>query len=468
MQKEMSVFDLAVIGAGEAGIAAAIRAAELGAATCLIEKSQQLGGACVATGTLPSKTFSISASMFELAKKMKSFGVRIGGPPALDFAEVQASRFRITRCDQGLLQSHLRSHRVKLFQGQASFQAPSRLSIADSAGARVEVEAPRIVVAAGSRPAGLPGLPVDGKSVLTTDDFVERRELPRRVLIVGAGVIGCEYAFIFRSFGVEVVLVEKLDRALLGQDKDVVSLIERELKKRGIVYLPGTTLTKLRQTAEGQMDAESDKSEQISADLVLVCAGRKPWTETLNLEAAGVRVGSRGEVVVDSRLQSSAPGIYAAGDVIGGRMLSSTAILEGSLAAENALGGNRELDERFVPSGIYTQPEIGAVGLTEDEAEARGQAVVVGRCSYAGLVKACSLYSYTSGFIKLLFHPESLRLLGGHIVGNDASEIIHLLALALRLGATARDFSESIYHHPSLSEGFREAARDALSKAGRP
>lgn len=463
----MPSIDLAVIGAGEAGIAAALQAADLGASVCLVEKSRQLGGACVATGTLPSKTFSISASMLELAGKMKNFGIRLGGPVTLDFSEVQASRLRITRCDQGILQSHLRSHRVQLVQGQASFQAKDRLLVREPRGAQVEVAAPRIIVAVGSRPAELPGLPADGQTILTTDDIVDRRELPGQVLIVGAGVIGCEYAFIFRSFGVKVVLVEKLGRALLGQDKDVISLIEKELTRKGVRFLPGTTLTECRRTPEGRVQAETDRGEQLRGDFVLICAGRTPWTEDLNLEGAGVRTGLRGEVTVDARLQTSAPGIYAAGDVIGRRMLSSTAILEGALAAENALGGNRELDERVVPNGIYTQPEIGAVGLTEDEALSRGQPVLIGRCSYAGLVKACSLYSATSGFIKMIFEPGSFRLLGGHIVGSEAAEIIHQLALALKLGATAADFIYSVYHHPSISEGFRQAARDALKKSGR-
>jgi dihydrolipoamide dehydrogenase len=456
--------DLAVIGGGEAGIAAAVQAAEMGAKTCLIEKSPQLGGACVATGTLPSKTFSISAGMLELAQKLENFGVRIRGSVSLDFKEVLASRLRLSRCDQGLIQTHLRSHRVEVIKGQAFLRDKNLIAVEADEGNIVEVEAPRIILATGSQPTQIPGFPTDGKAVLTTDDLIRVSELPSAMLIVGAGVIGCEYAFIFRTFGVEVTLIEKLSHALVGQDKDIVTAIERELKRRGVRYLRGTTLTSRSESPEGRLLLTTDKGEQLTAEMVIVCTGRKPATEMLRLPAVGVDLGLKEEILVDAHLETTAPGIFAAGDVIGRRMVSSTAILEGAVAAENALGGNQELDERFVASGIYTMPEIGAVGLTEDEAAAQGIPIIIGKCPYSRLVKACSLYSHAPGLIKMIFERDSHRLLGAHIIGTEAAEIIHLVSVALRLGAKAEDFVYSIYHHPSISEGFREAARDALNK----
>jgi dihydrolipoamide dehydrogenase len=457
-------YDAAVIGGGEAGIAAAVKAAELGARVCLIESSSQLGGACVATGTLPSKTFSISAGVFESVKKAKNFGVRIDGSITLDFKEVVASRNRLMKCDIGVIHSHLRTHKVEQIQGRAAFLAPERLQVKRPDGSLLEIETPRVIVAAGSRPVSLPVLPVDGKVVITTDEIIALTECPRKVVIVGAGIIGCEYAFIFRTFGADVTLVEKTPHALLGQDKDVVAAIEKELKRRGVAFHPSTSVVSCAERPEGGRTVTLESGLSFEADLVLACVGRKAATESLGLEAVGVALGKRGEVVVDECLETTAPGIFAAGDVIGGRMQSSTAILEGAVAAENALGGSRTIDERFVPGGIYTQPEIGAVGLTEDEALDQGIPFVVGFCSYAGLVKACSLQMFNPGFIKMLFEKDSHRLIGAHILGPESAEIIHNLVVAMRTGATAEDFIYSIYHHPSLSEGFRDASRDALSK----
>jgi dihydrolipoamide dehydrogenase len=457
-------FDAAVIGGGEAGLAAAVQAAELGANVCLIEQSSQLGGACVATGTLPSKTFSISAGMFELVKKAKNFGVRMEGTVSLDFKEVVASRNRLVKCDLGVIQSHLRSHKVRLLQGRAAFASRDRIRVTAADGSVIEVESPRTIVASGSHPLSLPQLPIDGKTIITTDEIVALTECPGRIVIVGAGIIGCEYAFIFRTFGAEVTLIEKADHAMLGQDRDVITAIEKELKRRGVVFRPGTTVISCAERPEGGRLAVIETGETIPADLVLACVGRRASTGGLGLEAAGVRLGGRGEIIVDEFLATTAPGIYAAGDVLGRRMQSSTAILEGAVAAENAMGGSRAIDERFVPGGIYTQPEIGSVGLTEDEAAARAVPYVVGLCSYAGLVKACSLQTFNPGFIKMLFDPASHRLIGAHILGAESAEIIHNLVVAMRVGARAEDFVYSIYHHPSLSEGFREAARNALSK----
>ncbi len=420
--------DLAVVGAGEAGIAAAVRGAELGARVILIERSAQLGGACVATGTLPSKVYSIATGMFEAMKKAKSFGIRIEGSPALDFKDIQASRNRLTRCDVGTIQAHLRSHRVQVVRGAAAFLGDHVLAVTADDGGLTEVEAPRIVLATGSRPAEIPGLPTDGKRVLTTDELVQLAELPRSIVIVGAGFIGCEYAFIFLTLGLEVSLVEKLDHPLAGQDMEIVALVEKELKKKGIRFLTGTTVTGRADLEDGRALLTTDRGEELAAHLVLVCAGRRPSSEGLNLEIPGVRLGRRGEVIVDSRLRTSAPGIFAAGDIVGRIMLSSTAILEGTIAGGNAMGEDRESDERVNPSAIYTQPEIGYVGLTEEAAAAAGIPYIKGVCPYAGLVKACAIQAHASGIIKLIFERDSHRLIGAHIFGAEAAELIHALA----------------------------------------
>jgi dihydrolipoamide dehydrogenase len=257
-------YDLAVIGGGEAGIAAAAQGSESGARICLIEKSPQLGGACVATGTLPSKTLSISAGMLELVKKMKNFGIRIEGSFALDFKEVLASRLRVTRCDLGVIQSHLRSHGVEVIQGRANFLTKNQILVERDGGGTVEIESPRVILAMGSQPVVIPSLPTNGRTILSTDDIVLLKDLPSQMLIVGAGVIGCEYAMIFQTFGTQVVLIEKLEHALPGQDKDIVLLVEKELKRRGIRFLPETTLTGHAETPEGRLLVTTDGGEQLA------------------------------------------------------------------------------------------------------------------------------------------------------------------------------------------------------------
>ncbi len=418
----------------------------------------------MATGTLPSKVFSISAERLDLVRKAKSFGVRVEGTIALDFADVVATRAKLTKCDLGLIQSHMRTPQVRSLTGQATFIARDRIHVSRSDTSEVEVISPRVVLAVGSHPISVPALPIDGQTVITTDEIVALTACPPRIAIVGAGVIGCEYAFIFRSFGAAVTLIEKTAHALLGQDRDVVSAIEKELRKRGIDFMPATSVASCERLADGSCTLTTENGHTVTVDLVLVCIGRRPSTERLGLEVAGVQLGPRGGILVNEHLETTAPGIYAAGDVLDRRMQSSTAILEGAVAAENALGRPRALDERFIPGGIYTQPEIGSVGLTEDEALARGIPHVVGMCQYANLVKACSLQAFSPGFIKMIFDPDSHRLIGAHILGAEAAELVHTLVVAMRLGATAEDFIYSIYHHPSLSEGFREAARDAISK----
>ncbi len=460
--------DLAVIGGGEAGIAAVVQAVEMGASVAVVEKDSQLGGACVHTGTLPSKVFSISTGVFELLSKLKNFGIKAEGGFNLDYKEVLASRARITRCDQGVIGAHLRDPKVKVIRGRAALRNARQVLVQTPEGGEIVIEAPRLILAAGSRPFQVPGLPTDGQALLSTDELVDMPELPARMAIIGAGVIGCEYAFIFRTFGVEVVLIEKLEHALPGQDKDIVAVIEKEMKRRGIRFLAGTMVRDYERTPDGRPAVTTDKGERIETDKVLVCVGRTPATAGLGTEAAGIALGPKGQVLADDRLRTNVPGVYAAGDILGRWMLSATGILEGAVAAENALGGDRVLDERFVPSGIYTQPEIGSVGLSEEAAAAAGFEPLVGTCTYSGLVKACATYSYMPGLIKMVFDRGSHRLLGAHAVGSEAAELVHLLSMSLRLSATAEDFAWSIFHHPSLSEGFREAARDALAKGKEP
>jgi dihydrolipoamide dehydrogenase len=460
----MSDYDVIVIGGGEAGISAALRATELGARVCIINREPELGGGCVRTGTLPSKTLSNAAHFLENLKKGKRYGIPVVENARADYKAILDSRHKTTMCELGVLATLLRKNAIATLTGTATFRGPRAIEVRLPDGTTRPLEAPKTIIATGSRPMALPGLPFDGKVILSADDLPVLDAVPGRLLIVGAGVIGCEMAFIFRSLGSEVVVLEKADRALVGQDHDVAALITREFKKRGIRLIVKAGLERVeRDAAEGPVQAVLEGGETVAADRIIVAVGRRPNTEELDLGAAGIAPGPRGELQVDDRMQTSAPAIYAAGDVLARFMLSSMAVVEARVAAENAMGLDVTMDYTCAPWGIYTDPEVGSVGVTEEWARAGGKDLVIGECGYNDLVRSC-LDGNVSGFFKLIFDAATHRLIGAHVAGEDASEIIHFAALAVKMGARAEDIKDMVYNHPTVSEGFGKAAADALKK----
>ena len=461
----MSDYGLVVIGGGEAGITAALRASQLGAKACMINREAELGGGCVQTGTLPSKTLSNAAHFLENLKKGKRYGIPVVENARADYRTILESRHKTTMCELGILATLIRKNAIATLTGTASFTGPRTIEVRLPDGKTREIEAPKTVIAAGSRPIALPGFPFDGKRILSPDDLTAMDAVPARFLIVGAGVIGCEMAFIFRSLGSEVVVIEKAPRALVGQDHEAAALITREFKKRGIRLVTGAGLERVEEAGEGRLRAVVEGGESIEVDRIMVGVGRRPDIASLNLGAAGVATGPRGEIPVDERMETSTPGIYAAGDVLARFMLSSMAVVEARVAAENALGFPTRMDYSCAPWGIYTDPEVGSVGPTEEQARAGGGEIVIGECGYNDLVRSC-LDGNVTGFFKLIFDGKTRRVIGAHVAGQDATEIIHFAALAVKLGARAEDIKDMVYNHPTVSEGFGKAAADALKKFG--
>lgn len=460
----MSTHDLIVIGGGEAGISAALRATELGAKVCIVNREAELGGGCVRTGTLPSKTLSNAAHFLEGLKQGKRYGIPVVENARADYKTILDSRHKTTMCDLGVLATLLRKNAVTILTGEASFRGPRAVEIRLPDGTSSVLDAPRAVIATGSRPIALPGLPFDGRTVLSADDLTLLDAVPGRLLIIGAGVIGCELAFIFRSLGAEVVVVEKAGRALLGQDHDAADLITREFKKRGIRLVLGTGLERVDGPAgkPGVLVVLED-GETVETERIIVGIGRRPNIEALGLAAAGLAAGPRGEIPVDDHMRTAVPGIYAAGDVLARIMLSSLAVVEARVAAENAMGRDVTMDYTCAPWGLYTDPEVGSVGVTEESAQSGGRDFVVGECGYKDLVRSC-LDANVTGFFKLIFDGPTRRLIDAHVAGQDASEIIHFAALAIKTGARAEDIRNLVYNHPTVSEGFGKAAADALKK----
>lgn len=454
-------YDLIVIGGGEAGIEASVRASESGAKVCLIEKKKNLGGACLETGTLPSKAFSNTAKIIEFFNKAEKFGVKFEGSIKFDFQSILNSRLRTTRCEIGHFNKILKKINVEVLTGTAKFRDKNEIEVEGKNGETEKLKAEKILIATGSKPIELPGFPFDGKTLLSTDDLLEMEKIPTTILIVGAGAIGCEYAYIFNVLGSEVIVVEAREHPLWGFDLEIVSFMEKELKKRGIKLFLGTSLKNIKEQETEKKIVTLENGGELKAEKILFGIGRKPNTEGLGLEKAGVETGKRGEILVNEMMETSVPGIYAAGDVLGRKMLTSTAKMEAAVAAENATGGKASVDYRYVPSGVYTTPEVAAVGLSEEESEKKGISHIVGKCNYAELLKACSL-DEQFGLIKLIFENDSHHLIGAHIVGHEATEIIHQLAIAMKLRARAEDLPEIAFLHPTISEGLEKACRNAL------
>lgn len=456
----MQEFDLLVIGAGPAGYVGAIRAAQLGASVCLVERNE-VGGVCLNRGCIPTKALTNFAALYERTRGSADFGVRIDGTVTADIG------FAIRRKQEVVLslvkgvRTLLSKRGVTLVKGEASFTGERAVVVTGESGAQ-HLGAGKILVAAGSEAAELPGLAFDGAGVISSTEALDLEEIPGSVLIVGAGAIGCEFAFIWSALGSSVTMVEILDRALPQEDPDISAVMERELKKRKIELHTGDSVSSCSAGPPGvRCTLKSGKT--FHADKVLVSAGRGFNTSSLSLAKAGVRCGERGEVVTDDYMETSVPGIYAAGDVVGKKMYAHSASREAIVAVENALadrrgrGLRRTMDYSAVPSCTFTKPEVGSVGLTEAQAAEKGLKVRVGVFNFRALGRARVL-GELAGLVKVVAHADTDVVLGVHIIGPHATELIHEGVVAVAHRLTSKVLAETIHGHPTLSEAIMEAA----------
>ena len=462
---------LTVIGGGPGGYTAAFAAARAGMSVTLVE-SGNLGGTCLNNGCIPTKTLKASADALELALRLSQFGITGQGVPAVVPAAVLARKEKVCATLRGGLEKACASLGVRLLKGRGRL-VQAGLVEASTAEGPVSVEGDRVILATGSGALELPGLPVDHAHILTSDDALALDRVPASIAIVGGGVIGCELAFIYQAFGAKVTVVEGQNRLLPlpSVDADMSALLQREMKKRRIGCELGRTLKDVR-VEDGMVKAVlgpspfiSDptpaqmKETPIEAETVLVTVGRTPNTSGLGLAEAGVAVDGRGWIRADDHMRTSLPGVYAVGDVLGPSkiMLAHVAAAEGLCAVRGCLGHEGRMDYSAVPSGIFTSPEIGCVGLTEAQASEAGRDVRTATFQMRELGKAQAM-GELAGLFKLIVEEGSGKLLGAHIAGAHASDLIAEATLAIRRGCTARDLFETIHAHPTLSEGLYEAA----------
>lgn len=451
-----------ILGGGPAGYVGALKAAQLGAEVIVIEDTE-VGGTCLNRGCIPTKTLIASSEALNKVKNCEDYGLELNGSVSPNIQKIIERKNKVISIQVKGIRSLFKSWGVNLIEGKGMLLSPEKVEVEKRDGTREVLGADRIIIATGSRPARIPIFPFDGERILSSDDALNIKEIPRSLLIVGAGVIGCEFACIFSEFGTEITMVEMLPRAVSTEDTEISELLERELKKRKIKLFTDVSVNRVEGLKDGIHSYLSDGKE-IVTEKVLVSIGRELNSDNIGLEAIGVRKGSRGEIIVNEMMETNISGIYAAGDVTGGILLAHVASREGIVAAINACGGDARMDYSVVPAAIFTSPEIASVGLREYQATERGINIRTGHFQFRALGKAHAM-GEISGFIKIIADADNDRVLGCHIIGPHASDLIHEVALAMRTGIKAKDIAETIHAHPTLAEGIMEAAEDVHGEA---
>lgn len=446
-----------IIGAGPGGYVAAIRAAQLEAQVTIVE-SQTVGGVCLNWGCIPSKTLLNLVDLGERARHAEAWGLTFEGPVGFDLKRMMARKNDVVQSLVKGISTLFKQWKIQHISGRGELVSDRQVRVTDADGAIQLLNADAIVLATGSSWPQMPQFPIDGQQVISSKEALELAEIPRSVIIVGGGVEGCEFACIFSGLGSQVTLVEMMPTVLSMEDEDTVAILTREFKKRKVRLYLNATIQDWKSTADG-IHSTLSTGESVIADKMLISVGRRMNSGGLGLEAVGVQTGSREEILVDEHMETSVPGVYAIGDVTGKSMLAHVASAQGKVAVSNAMGTTQSLNYDVIPAGIFTLPEIGRVGLTEQQARESGMPTTVGRFRYGGIGKAQAVGEITGQF-KVIAEKESKKIVGVHIIGAHAADLIHEGALAMQGGLTATDVADLIHAHPTLSEGLMEAAED--------
>ncbi|MFC1981271.1 dihydrolipoyl dehydrogenase [Chloroflexota bacterium] len=454
--------NIVIIGGGPGGYIAAIRAAQLGAQVVLIEKDT-LGGTCLKRGCIPTKALLQSANTLTLVKKAEVFGV-FAEKATLDFSLAMKWKETVVGSLVGGVSSLMRKNKVNIIKGTGILIEPKRVKVLES---KEEIKGDSIIIATGSKPLMIPIKGINESGVMTSDDVLVMNQLPQSVLIIGGGIVGLEFAQILGKMGVKVTVVEIMPHILPGEDVELTQMLEAILREDGIDIFCGGKVTDIESTAQGAKRVLFTTADGGNAmrmvEKVLLAMGRCPYTDDLGIEKVGIALDN-GRIVVDERMETNIRGVYAVGDVVGRLMLANVAMSEGRCAAENAMGLDSKMDYRVVPRCIYTSPEMAAVGLTEAEANKKYQDVQVGRFPFIANGRALTL-NETRGMAKIVTNSKYGEILGVHIIGPEASELIAEAALAIKLEATPQEIASCIHAHPTLSEAVMEAALGVEGRA---
>ena len=462
-------YDVVVIGAGPGGYVAAIKAAQLGLKTAIVEKRDTLGGTCLNVGCIPSKALLYASEIFASAQHgFEALGVSVS-KPKLDLAGMMAHKQKTVDGNTSGVAFLMKKNKIDTVYGTARILGAGKVEVAAKDGSKQTLETKNIIIATGSDVAGIPGMKIDidEKVIVSSTGALSLSKVPQHMVVVGAGVIGSELGSVWSRLGAKVTVVEFLDKVLGPMDGEISKQFQKLMEKQGIEYKLGAKVTGVEKTAAGAKvtfePVKGGSAETLEADIVLVATGRRPYTEGLGLEEAGVTLDERGRVNIDSHWQTNIAGIYAIGDVVKGPMLAHKAEDEGVALAEILAGQKGHVNYDVIPSVVYTEPEVASVGKTEEELKAAGIEYRVGKFPFSANGRARAMLK-TDGFVKILACAETDKVLGGHILGFGAGEMIHEIAVLMEFGGSSEDLARTCHAHPTMSEAVKEAALAAFSK----
>ncbi|MCA8867843.1 MAG: dihydrolipoyl dehydrogenase [Rhodobacteraceae bacterium] len=451
----MPSYDVIIIGAGPGGYVLAIRAAQLGLKVACIEGRETLGGTCLNVGCIPSKALLHASHMYHEAEHNFAAMGLVGKTPSVDFTKMQEYKSGVVEQNTKGIDFLFKKNKVDRIKGWARITGKGEVTVGDKV-----LQAANIVIATGSTPASLKGVEVDEKIVVSSTGALALPKVPKTLVVIGAGVIGLEMGSVYRRLGSEVTVIEYLDQITPGMDGEICKTFQRSLKKQGFSFILGAAVQKVetRKTKAivTYQNRKSGEETQLDADVVLVATGRVPFTDGLGLDEIGVKRNARGQIETDG-WKTSVEGIWAIGDVIQGPMLAHKAEDEGVAVAECIAGQKGHVNYGIIPGVIYTTPEIASVGMTEEQLKEQGRAYKVGKFSFMGNARAKAVFQ-GEGFVKILADAKTDRILGCHLMGPSAGELIHEICVAMEFGAAAEDIARTCHAHPTFSEAVREAA----------
>jgi dihydrolipoamide dehydrogenase len=455
-------FDVTIIGSGPGGYVAAVRAGQLGLKTAIVERDKRLGGTCTLRGCIPTKQLLMSAHIYEQVQHAADFGVQ-ASDIKLAFADVQKRKERVVTKNSKGIEFLMKKNKATVFKGTGKLALPGKVIVTGEDGKEQTIETKNIIIATGSVVRPIKGFETDGVRVVNSDHILELKDVPKSLIVMGAGAVGVEFASVYSRFGADTTIVELLPHLLPLEDEEISIELEKSFRKRGIKYSVGTKLEKMEQTDKSVVvTGKNAKGENVrlEAEMFLVAVGRMPYLEGLGLEGTKIKV-ERGSIQVDEYLKTGEPNVYAIGDVIPTPLLAHLASKEGILAVEQIAGQKdvRPINLRLVPSCTYCDPEIGSVGLTEAKAREQGYDVKVGKFPFSASGKA-RIIGEEEGFVKIVSEKKYDEVLGVHIIGPHATEIIAEACVAMQLETTAEELGRTIHAHPTVSEAVMEAAED--------
>lgn len=464
----MAQYDVVVIGTGPGGYVCAIKAAQLGLKTAVVEKRATLGGTCLNIGCIPSKALLHASEMFsEAGHGFEKLGIKVS-KPKLDLPAMMQHKSDVVDANVSGVAFLMKKNKIDVHHGAGKILGQGKVEVTAEDGSVSTIETKNIVIATGSDVMPLPGIEIDEKQVVSSTGALELEKVPGKMIVVGGGVIGLELGSVWNRLGSEVTVVEFMDKILGPMDGDVSKNFNRMLKKQGMSFKLSSKVTGVEKKGKGLAvtvePAKGGDAEVLEADVVLVAIGRRPYTEGLGLDGAGVALDERGRVAIDAHFKTNVDGIYAIGDVVAGPMLAHKAEDEGVALAEILAGQIGHVNYDIIPGVVYTQPEVASVGKTEEELKAAGVAYKVGKFNFSANGRARAM-NYTDGFAKVLADAETDRVLGVHIVGFGAGEMIHEAAVLMEFGGSSEDLGRTCHAHPTMSEAVKEAAMGCFAKA---